>query len=155
MDLKQFLTPEAIILDLTATTYPEALTTMCQLAARLLRRQLAEILEPVLERENLGPTAVGGGVAIPHGKVPGLSEVFLTLARIAPGAELAVDSPDGQPVKILTLVLSPMTPTSGHLRVLALLGRLWKTPKNLSLLLAAPDQETFYRLFLELAAIAA
>ncbi|MDR1870500.1 MAG: PTS sugar transporter subunit IIA [Deltaproteobacteria bacterium] len=155
MDLKKYLVKEAIRLDLAATTKEETLTLLCDQAARLLRIQAPTVLAAVLERESHGSTAVGGGVAIPHGKLAGLNEIFMVLGRTAPGVNLGFDPPDGQPVQIVTLLLSPLAAISEHLKVLALLGRLWKTPKNLGLLLAAPDLDSFYSLFLELAATAA
>lgn len=142
-------------MDLTTQDKTEALTHLCGQAARILRRQAGELISAVLEREQLGATAVGGGVAIPHGKVAGLGDPFLALARATPGIDWGPDAPDGQPVQILALVLSPLSATTDHLKVLALLGRLWNTPENLRLLLSAPDKESFRGLFLELAAIAA
>jgi PTS system nitrogen regulatory IIA component len=153
MDLRKALPPEAICFDLAADTKAQALEILCQQAARSLRLQTESIYFTVMERENLGSTAVGGGVALPHGKIPDLDRLFMILARTAPGKELDFDSPDGQPVRILALVLSSLTAASEHLQVLALLGRLWKTPENLRLLLSATDRETFYNIFMELAAI--
>ncbi|MDR0549120.1 MAG: PTS sugar transporter subunit IIA [Deltaproteobacteria bacterium] len=155
MDLKKVLSKEAILLDLAVNSLPLAIAALCHLSARLLRRQVDELLGPALQRESLGSTAVGGGVAIPHGKVPGLTESFLAVARVAKDAGPDFLGPDGLPVRVVALVLSPITPTSEHLQILALLGRLWNTPEILRLLLSAPDKESFYGVFLELAAIAA
>lgn len=142
-------------MDLAAPNKTEALTRLCDLAARLLRGQREEILAAVMDREKLGSTAVGGGVAIPHGKIAGLNEVFMILARVAPGADIGFDGPDGQPVRLLALVLSPLLATTEHLMVLALLGRSLNSPENLRLLMSAPGKESFYALFMELAASAA
>ncbi|MDR1394585.1 MAG: PTS sugar transporter subunit IIA [Deltaproteobacteria bacterium] len=152
MDLKKVLPPEAVCVDLAAPDKDAALAAMCRQASRLCRLQEDEVLAAVLERESLGSTGLGSGVALPHGRAEGLDGLFMILARTAPDCALDFGSPDGQPVRLAALLLSPAQAVSEHLKVLALLGRLWKSQENIRLLLAAPDRETFYNLFLELAA---
>ncbi|MDR1657075.1 MAG: PTS sugar transporter subunit IIA [Deltaproteobacteria bacterium] len=144
MDIFKYFNQESVWLDIKVGSKTEAIDEMCGFAARALGLEKALLLEVVVERENLGSTSVGGGVAIPHGKTDLVDEVFLFLARTAPGWELTdCDSPDGRPVRLLALLLIPDKPDQDHLRALAALGRLWRTPQNINLMLEAKDAKSF------------
>ncbi|MDR2443496.1 MAG: PTS sugar transporter subunit IIA [Deltaproteobacteria bacterium] len=151
MQLDKIITQEAVCLNFEANDKTEAIDSLCGFAAKVLGLEKGPILEVVSERESLGSTAVGGGVAIPHGKTSLVDTVFLFMARTAPGFELTdFDSPDGRPVRLLALLLSPEKPDPDHLKVLAVLGRLWKTPQNLNLMMAAKDSRSFLETLLSL-----
>jgi PTS system nitrogen regulatory IIA component len=131
-------------LDLEARSKSEAIGDLCAMAAAALGLEKGPLLEVVEEREQLGSTAVGGGLAIPHGKTVLVDSVCLFMARTAPGFELSdYDTPDGRPVRLLALILSPVRLDPDHLRVLAVLGRLWKSPQNVNLMMAAKDGQSF------------
>jgi PTS system nitrogen regulatory IIA component len=152
MSTADTIRPAAVYLDLSFPGKDEAIEGLCRLAAELKGLSPESILNPVRERERLGSTGVGGGVAIPHGKTDELEEVLLVLARTKPQEALDWDSPDRRPVKLLALVVSPAKATTDHMRVLLSLGRIWKTGQNIEAMLEAPDKESFLRLFLELSA---
>jgi PTS system nitrogen regulatory IIA component len=155
MDLANIINEDAVLLNLAAKTSREALAALCALAGQALGLDHREVLKAVLEREALGPTAVGGGVAIPHGKSALVDSVALFMARTAPGFELGdQDSPDGRPVRLLALILGPDRLDPDHLRVLALLGRLWRSPENVSQMMAAKDERSFLETLLNLAGTA-
>jgi PTS system nitrogen regulatory IIA component len=151
MELEKIINQDAVWLDFEASDKTEAIEHLCGFAANVLGLEKDPILQVVFERESLGSTAVGGGVAIPHGKTDLVDGVFLFMARTALGWELTdFDSPDGRPVRLLALLLSPEKPDPDHLRVLAVLGRLWKTPQNLNLMMAAKDNRSFLETLLSL-----
>ena len=144
MEALDILKNADVWLDLEARTKSEAIGRLCGLAAGALGVDRDPVLEVVEERERLGSTAVGGGLAIPHGKTALVDSVCLFMARTAPGFELAdYDTPDGLPVRLLALILSPVRLDPDHLKVLAVLGRLWKSPGNVNLMMGAKDGESF------------
>ncbi|MCA1786334.1 MAG: PTS sugar transporter subunit IIA, partial [Desulfobacteraceae bacterium] len=83
-----------------------------------------DIAAVLMERESLGSTGIGGGIAIPHGKLNGLTDVLLGFGRSHAGVEY--DSLDGRPVHIFFLLLTPENSTGGHLKVLAQISKLLK-----------------------------
>jgi PTS system nitrogen regulatory IIA component len=96
------------------------------------------------EREELGSTAVGGGVAIPHCKLPGLAREVLAVAVSPQGIDFG--AVDGELVKVFFLVVSPVGSPAEHLRVLAAISRWVKADGNVGRILAAPGREAIYRL---------
>lgn len=123
MELADFLHPDLVVPELAARTKSEVLA---ELVARIvaLYPQLPpqEVLEVLLERERLGTTAIGDGVAIPHGKVAGLDRMLVAVGRSLAGVDFT--SLDGKPVHIVTLVLAPAHGAGLHLKLLAALARL-------------------------------
>jgi PTS system nitrogen regulatory IIA component len=151
MDLRQIINKDAVWLDIEAASFEEAVSRLCALAAGSLGLEPESVLRPVQEREALGSTAVGGGVAIPHGKTALVDSVALFLARAAPGFELSGhDSPDGRPVSLIALILGPERLDPDHLKVLAVLGRLWRSPDNVRSMMAAKDPQSFLDVLLSL-----
>jgi PTS system nitrogen regulatory IIA component len=151
MELAKIITEEAVWLDLVAPDASRAVSELCAFAAKKLGVTLESVLGPVLAREALGSTAVGGGVAIPHGKTAEVDSVLLFMARTAPGFELDdYDSPDGLPVRLIALLLGPDRLDPDHLKVLALLGRLWRSPENVNQMMAAKDPRSFLDTLLSL-----
>jgi mannitol/fructose-specific phosphotransferase system IIA component (Ntr-type) len=95
--LNDYLTEGQIWLDFTAGSKAEALAALSRLAAEARGLSPAEVLEVLAAREALGSTGVGGGVALPHGRLPGLTSPVVGLA-LAPGG-VEFDSLDGRPVR--------------------------------------------------------
>ncbi|MDR1546805.1 MAG: PTS sugar transporter subunit IIA [Deltaproteobacteria bacterium] len=151
MDLGKILSLESVWLDFAPEDKQQAIVELSRFAAERLGLDPSAVADVVLGREQLGSTALGGGVALPHGKTPMLGEAALFLARTASGLNLDFDSPDGRPVRLLALLLSPQRPSPEHLKVLSALGRIWKAPENVSALLTAPDCQSFLDVFLLLA----
>lgn len=84
------------------------------------------LLAVILEREKIGSTAIGEGVAIPHGKLPEVKQVFAAFARSRAGVDF--DSQDGTPTHLFFLLVAPEESTSEHLEALARVSRLVKDP---------------------------
>jgi mannitol/fructose-specific phosphotransferase system IIA component (Ntr-type) len=151
MDLANIISEEAVLLELEARTSNDAIGELCAFAAKSLGLKRSAVLKPVMEREALGSTAVGGGVAIPHGKTALVDSALLFMARTAPGFELSdYDSPDGRPVKLIALLLGPERIDPDHLKVLAVLGRIWRSPENVNQMMAAKDPQSFLEILLSL-----
>jgi len=106
-----------------------------------LKRQ--EVLDSLLERERLGSTALGCGVAIPHGRIKGLKEATAAFYRLEPPLEF--DSPDGLPINLCFILLVPQDANELHLQILGELAEmLGDADMRERLLVAEPDE--FYKL---------
>ena len=124
MDLHDFLSPAAVVADLRASTKKQLLQQLCHRAAPLTSIDERKLLDTVLERERLGSTGFGGGVAIPHGKVEGLTQVFGMFARL--GTPVDFDALDRQPVDLVFLLLAPQGAGADHLKALAAVSRTFR-----------------------------
>jgi PTS system nitrogen regulatory IIA component len=107
--------------------------------ARIDRATLSRVL---IEREQLASTAIGEGVAIPHGKLASVGEIVACLGRAPTGVDF--DSMDGQPTYLFFVLVAPESSTGAHLKALARISRVFKDPEFRRRLLAAPDAESMY-----------
>lgn len=122
MQLSQFLDFEAIRVDLTASNKRQLLNQLAQVAAARLSLDPSTIADAIAEREQLGSTGFGGGVAIPHGKLASLERVYALVARLA--VPVDYKSIDHAPVDLVFLLLSPPDAGADHLKALAAVSRL-------------------------------
>jgi PTS system nitrogen regulatory IIA component len=106
---------------------------------RIDRATLARVL---IEREQLASTAIGEGVAIPHGKLSAVGEIVACLGRAPSGVEF--DSMDGQPTFLFFVLVAPESSTGAHLKALARISRVFKDPEFRRRLMAAGDAESMY-----------
>ena len=142
MPTTDLVAPNAIIPALKVNGKKQALQEIAAKAAALTGQSEKAILEILLQREKLGSTGVGNGVAIPHGKLPKLGQVFGLFARL----ERAVDfeSLDGQPVDLIFLLLAPEGAGADHLKALARVARLLRDPEVARKLRSSSDAEALY-----------
>ncbi|MDD5101819.1 MAG: PTS sugar transporter subunit IIA [Endomicrobiaceae bacterium] len=125
MNIMDFLCQEAISVDLKAQNKKEAIIELIELLKSTKKiKRTDEIIEIVLEREKLGSTGIGQGVAIPHGKTDVLSEQVGVLGISKKGIEF--NSLDGEPVYIIFLLVGPVEVTGQHLKALSRISRLFK-----------------------------
>ncbi|HVN86848.1 MAG TPA: PTS sugar transporter subunit IIA [Candidatus Binatia bacterium] len=117
------------------------------LAAQRPEINAARLVEVLWERERLGSTAIGDGIAIPHGKLPGLSEVLGAFGRHPKGVDF--QSLDGGPTHLFFLLVAPEDSVGLHLKALARVSRLLKDRTFRARLLTAPDQAELYRIIRE------
>ena len=122
MHLSDFIDFSAIRTSLTAREKRGLLQRLAQAAASQLDMDAGTIADALLEREALGSTGFGGGVAIPHGKLEGLDRVYGLVARL--DQPLDYDAIDKMPVDIVFLILSPPDAGADHLRALAAVSRV-------------------------------
>lgn len=112
--------------------------------ATIDREELTRVL---IEREGLASTAIGEGVAIPHGKLPVVHEIVACLGRVRRGVDF--DSMDGQPTYLFFVLVAPETSTGAHLKALARISRVFKNPEFRRRLLSADDADEMYQVIAE------
>lgn len=122
MDLSDLVAPEGVIASLKATSKKQALQMLAGKAAELTGQAERDVFTTLLERERLGSTGVGHGVAIPHGKLPGLEKVIGLFARVH--SPLDFEALDDQPVDLLFVLLAPEGSGADHLKALARIARV-------------------------------
>jgi len=122
MEIVDLITPKSVIANLRVTSKKQALQELARFAAGLTGEQERAIFEVLLERERLGTTGVGAGVAIPHGKLPGLKHLYGVFARLE--TPIDFESVDEQPVDLIFLLLAPESTGADHLKALARVSRL-------------------------------
>ena len=105
--------------------------------------QSEAMIEVLLEREKLGSTGIGDGIAIPHGKLKGLDSLVISFGRSREGIDF--DSIDGRPAHIFFLLMAPESSTGQHLKALANISRMLKDPDFRHDLLSAKNAEELYR----------
>ncbi len=121
MDIGQWLGQGAIALRLGADSKRQALAVLSETAGRVLHRPAADVLDLLLAREAEGSTGVGRGVALPHARVPGLTELRAVFVRL--DTPVAFDAVDGQPVDLMLALFAPEGAGVEHLRALARASR--------------------------------
>src|SRR5258708_30524029 len=142
MTITDLVAPEAIVPALKVGSKKQAVPDLGARAAVLTGQNDRAIFEVLLQREKLGTTAVGYGVAIPHGKLPKLTRMFGMFARL----DRAIDfeALDGQPVDLLFLLLAPEAAGADHLKALARVARLLRDQDTANNLRAARDAQALY-----------
>ncbi len=145
MKITDYLTPELVVAELVLSSKDEALQKLAeQVAAVIPGLESGGVLTVLKEREALGSTGIGGGIAIPHGKLSGLEEVIVLFARSSQGVEFA--AVDGNPVHLIFLLLAPEGAAGTHLKILARISRMLKQSEFRDKLMAAADAEALYDL---------
>ncbi len=144
MDLSDLLPVEAVLPNLRASSKKQALQEMAAKAAVITARTDREIFDTLLQREKLGSTGVGHGVAIPHGKLPGLDKLVGVFARLDKAVDF--DALDDEPVDLMFLLLAPENAGADHLKALARIARVLREPSVAGKLRAANDAAAIYAL---------
>jgi len=148
MPLLDFLDPQAVLPALRANGKKQALQELASHAARLTDLPGSAIYEALLQRERLGSTGIGEGIAIPHGKLPGLTRIFGLVARL--DKPIDFEALDGQPVDVLFLLLAPEGAGADHLKALARVARVLREPGLIERLRATRDATAIYAIMTEL-----
>jgi len=144
MPLSDLLTPDAVLPSLRAGSKKLAIQEMAARAAALSGLSEREVFETLLQRERLGSTGIGSGIAIPHGKMPGLTGLFGLFARL--DRPIDFEALDGEPVDLLFLLLAPEGAGADHLKALARVARLLRDPAVTRRLRATSDAATLHAL---------
>ena len=142
MGLCDLLSREGVIHNLNARCKRDALQSLSRVAGELVDIPASDILRVVLEREQLGSTGVGDGVAIPHGKIEGLGQMTGILARL--DHPINFDAMDDQPVDLVFLLLAPENATAAHLKALARVSRLLRHPGTRASLRGADTSDSIF-----------
>ena len=147
MDLSDLLVIDAILPRLKTANKKQALQEMAAKAAALTGRDERDIFETLMQREKLGSTGVGHGVAIPHGKLAGLERLVGVFALL--DKPIDFDSLDGEPVDVVFLLLAPESAGADHLKALARIARVLRDDETSAKLRAADDAAAMYTLLTE------
>ncbi|MCX7926812.1 MAG: PTS sugar transporter subunit IIA [Candidatus Omnitrophica bacterium] len=127
MRIMDFLSKQAITADLKASRKEDAIRELVDLlinAGEIDKANRAKVIAAIMERESLGSTAIGQGIAIPHAKTDCVSKLVAALALSKKGVDF--DSLDGEPVYIFFLLLAAQDSAGPHLKALARISRLFK-----------------------------
>jgi PTS system nitrogen regulatory IIA component len=148
MQLEQIFKIEYISADLMAKNKEDALSEMVNTIIRGgLKLNKSSILDILKQRESLGSTGIGEGVAIPHGKIADLNDIVIAFGRSSGG--ITYDSLDGKPVHLLFLLLAPENSAGQHLKILAKISKMLKEPEFRKKLLKARSQSELYKIIIE------
>ncbi|MBO1905732.1 PTS IIA-like nitrogen regulatory protein PtsN [Microvirga sp. 3-52] len=148
MPLLDFLDPRAVLPALRVNGKKQALQELASQAARLTGLPDGAIYEALLQRERLGSTGIGEGIAIPHGKLPGLTRIFGLIARLDKPVDF--EALDAQPVDVLFLLLAPEGAGADHLKALARVARVLREPGLIERVRATRDATALYAIMTEL-----
>jgi len=147
MEIIDLLAPDAVIPMLKAAGKKQLLQELAHHAARLTQIPERRIFETLIERERLGSTGMGQGIAIPHGRIAGLPKISGMFARIE--TPVAYEAVDDQPVDLVFLLLAPEGAGADHLKALARVSRLLRNQAACEKLRAATKPEVLYALLTE------
>ena len=148
MKIVDLIKRDMVVPELRATDKRGILEELAMyMAGRHPRIDRAVLAKVLIEREALASTAIGEGVAIPHGKLGAVGEIVACLGRAVKGVEF--DSMDGQPTFLFFVLVAPESSTGAHLKALARISRVFKDPEFRRRLLAAPDGESMYHVVAE------
>ena len=147
MDLSELLVPGNVLPVLKATSKKQVFQELAERAARATGLDERRILEVLLERERLGTTGVGNGIAIPHGRLDGLDRLYGFFARIE--APVDFDAIDSAPVDLVFLLLAPESAGADHLKALARVSRLLRDRNMCDKLRGSRTADALYALLTE------
>ena len=142
MELADILSEESVLVCTDITTKHDVLARLAQKVSDLTAQPAAEIFEALNDRESLGSTGLGNGIAVPHGKfaaIKGVMAVFMKLDR-----PVDFDSVDDQPVDIVMMLLAPMGAGADHLKALARVARILRTDSIVDDLRRTSDPARLY-----------
>ena len=142
MNLGDLIGPEAVRPSLKAKDKKQLLAELAVCASNISDLQEREIFDVLLQRERLGSTGLGQGVAIPHGKMSGLTQIVGVFARLVEPVDF--DSADGEPVDIVFLLLAPEGAGADHLKALARISRLLREGAAVKKLRSSRDAAALY-----------
>ncbi|GMR04731.1 MAG: PTS sugar transporter subunit IIA [Thermodesulfobacteriota bacterium] len=148
MRLVDVLKKEYILPDLKARDKKELLSEMVTyLAQKVPALDREKTLQALFERERLGTTGIGHGVALPHGKMKGIDEIRVFFARSKEGVDF--NSIDNSPVHLFFLIIAPENSAAAHLKLLACISRILKNQNFRSQLMDASNPSVIFKLIAE------
>ncbi len=147
MEIADLVGPEGVIANLRVSSKKQALQELARRAAAITRLRERAIFDVLLERERLGTTGVGHGIAIPHGKLPDLDRLYGLFARLEKPIDF--DAIDEQPVDLIFLLLAPESAGADHLKALARISRLLRDGAFCDKLRGSESPEAIYALLTE------
>ena len=144
MEISDILSQNTILMSLKATTKRELLSEMSQKLARHENIDFRTVEDSMLERENLGSTAYGGGVAMPHARINGAKRVKAYFAKLSEAIDF--DATDGQKVDLFFMLVSPENSGADHLEALATLSKVFRNKSLCLKLRKATTKDEIYKI---------
>lgn len=147
MKITELISDSSIMLNLQATSKQQVLEEISKFAALKANLHQVQILEVLKERESICSTAIDEGIAIPHGKLPGINRITCILARSSQGIDF--DSLDAKPTHIFILMLSPENSSGLHIQALSAISRVFRNLRLRENILKASSEDEVYSLITE------
>lgn len=147
MNIEDILEPGSVIADLHATSKKQVLQELSKAAGDILKTDARRVFDILVERERLGSTGVGAGLAIPHGKLPGLDRLQGVFARLEKPVDF--DAIDDEPVDLVFLLLAPEGAGADHLKALARVSRIMRDRAFCDKLRGSDSPDAIYALLVE------
>ncbi len=144
MTLTDLITRDAIIPSLKAVSKKQALQELSEVAARQCGLPAREIFDALIQRERLGSTGIGNGIAIPHGKLAKVERIFGVFARV--DKPIDFEALDSEPVDLILLLIAPESAGADHLKALARAARLLRSQSTTAKLRATRDAGMLFAL---------
>jgi nitrogen PTS system EIIA component len=150
MEIADILQPNGVIANLRAANKRQALQELAKRAAQLSGKHERAIFDVLLERERLGTTGIGHGTAVPHGRMPDLTQIHGVFARLEKPVDF--EAIDNQPVDLIFLLLTPANSGADHLKALARISRLLRDKAMCDKLRGTDRADALYALLTDRAA---
>jgi len=150
MELSELISSDSIVAGLKVGSKKQALQELSQIAENITGISSRDIFGTVLQRERLGSTGVGQGIAIPHGKLDGLDRLFAIFARLE--TPINFDAMDDQPVDLIFMLLAPESAGADHLKALARISRTLRDPAVTQKLRESTSKADIYNILTQPAA---
>ncbi|HOS97383.1 MAG TPA: PTS sugar transporter subunit IIA [Deltaproteobacteria bacterium] len=147
MKIADILRPECVLADIKATTKRDILEELARPVAREYHLDLEEVVAVLQNREKLGSTGIGEGVAIPHGKINDLKDVAAAIGRSARGLDF--EAIDGKPCHIFFMLVAPSNSASLHVKALARASMLLKNPALRQKLMGTRSSGELYQIIID------
>ncbi|MBT6116326.1 MAG: PTS IIA-like nitrogen regulatory protein PtsN [Rhodospirillaceae bacterium] len=147
MEITDLITRDSVVANLKAGSKKQMLQELARIAAGVTGQTERAVFDVLIERERLGTTGVGNGIAIPHGKLPGLDRLHGLFARLA--EPIPFDAIDDQPVDLIFLLLAPEGAGADHLKALARVSRLLRNHATCEKLRTADGAVPIYDILME------
>jgi len=131
--------PDRVLSNLKIGSKKQLLQELSKIGAELTGLHERQVFDTLVERERLGSTGMGAGVAIPHGRLEGITRVYEVFAKVERGVDF--ESIDGQPVDLVYLLLAPQEAGADHLKALARVSRLLRDSATVAKLRGTDSEE--------------
>ena len=146
MSLNDLISPQAVVASLKANSKKQALIELSEKAAELSGIDSREVLDALIQRERLGSTGIGGGIAIPHGKLARCGQIFGVFARLEKPIDF--EALDDAPVDLIFLLIAPETAGADHLNALSRAARVLRDQSLVATLRSTRDPSALYSILM-------
>lgn len=144
MEINDIIDSTSVLADLKVNSKKQLLQELSEAGSKIIGMESQKIFETLLDREQLGSTGVGNGVAIPHGKIAGMEKIVGVFAQL--NKPVSFDAVDDQPIDIAFMLLAPVGSGADHLKALSRIARLLRNQNMLASIRGSADADAIYAL---------